>query len=34
MFSCEIWDIIKNTCFEKHLRVTAFELNQIVEFLQ
>ena len=24
MFSCEIWDIFKNTYFEEHLRMTAF----------
>ena len=34
MFSSETWDIIRNTCFEKDRRATAFELTQIVESLQ
>ena len=24
MFSCEYWEISKNTCFEEHMRMAAF----------
>ena len=35
MFSCEYWGILKNTCFEKHLRTVVsligFVLGSLME---